>query len=146
MKIYTRTGDEGETSFFGGGRAAKSHPRVAAYGDVDELNAALLSALVSAFERSEGPDFPARVAARAAVKAAKGYAELVRRDEGVTAALKRRTESRACYWGTIPELADDIHDLTGVARVANLIFGRNGEETSDGDQGHDQKAPEPRRT
>jgi cob(I)alamin adenosyltransferase len=41
MKIYTRTGDAGETSFFGGERVAKSDPRVAAYGDVDELSAAL---------------------------------------------------------------------------------------------------------
>jgi cob(I)alamin adenosyltransferase len=41
VKIYTKTGDGGETSLFGGGRAAKSHQRVAAYGDVDELNAAI---------------------------------------------------------------------------------------------------------
>ncbi len=41
MKIYTRTGDEGETGLFGGGRVPKHHPRVAAYGDVDELNSAL---------------------------------------------------------------------------------------------------------
>ena len=41
MKIYTRTGDTGETGLFGGGRVAKDNPRVAAYGDVDELNAAL---------------------------------------------------------------------------------------------------------
>jgi len=41
MKIYTRTGDGGETSLFGGGRVPKSHPRVRAYGDVDELNSAL---------------------------------------------------------------------------------------------------------
>jgi cob(I)alamin adenosyltransferase len=41
MKIYTRTGDTGETGLFGGGRVAKDHPRVAAYGDVDELNSAL---------------------------------------------------------------------------------------------------------
>lgn len=40
-KIYTRTGDAGETALFGGGRVPKSHPRVEAYGDVDELNAAL---------------------------------------------------------------------------------------------------------
>ncbi|MGH7524852.1 MAG: cob(I)yrinic acid a,c-diamide adenosyltransferase [Gemmatimonadales bacterium] len=38
MKIYTRTGDLGETGLFGGGRVAKDHARVAAYGDVDELN------------------------------------------------------------------------------------------------------------
>lgn len=41
MKIYTKTGDQGETSLFAGGRVSKNHPRVAAYGDVDELNAAL---------------------------------------------------------------------------------------------------------
>jgi cob(I)alamin adenosyltransferase len=41
VKIYTRTGDAGETGLFGGGRVPKDHPRVAAYGDVDELNAAI---------------------------------------------------------------------------------------------------------
>lgn len=41
MKIYTRTGDTGDTALFGGGRVPKSHPRVEAYGDVDELNAAI---------------------------------------------------------------------------------------------------------
>jgi cob(I)alamin adenosyltransferase len=38
MKIYTKTGDGGDTGLFGGGRVAKSHPRVEAYGTVDELN------------------------------------------------------------------------------------------------------------
>lgn len=41
MKIYTRTGDAGDTGLFGGGRTAKDHPRVIAYGDVDELNSAI---------------------------------------------------------------------------------------------------------
>ena len=41
MRIYTRTGDQGETGLFGGQRVIKSHPRVAAYGEVDELNAHL---------------------------------------------------------------------------------------------------------
>ena len=41
MKIYTRTGDTGETALYGGTRVRKSDPRVAAYGDVDELNACL---------------------------------------------------------------------------------------------------------
>jgi cob(I)alamin adenosyltransferase len=39
VKIYTRTGDEGHTGLFDGTRVPKSDPRVAAYGDVDELNA-----------------------------------------------------------------------------------------------------------
>ncbi len=41
MKIYTKTGDTGETSLFGGTRVPKDHVRVAAYGDVDETNAAI---------------------------------------------------------------------------------------------------------
>ena len=41
IKIYTKTGDRGQTGLFGGGRVDKDHPRVEAYGDVDELNAAL---------------------------------------------------------------------------------------------------------
>ena len=41
MKIYTKTGDLGETSLLGGTRVPKDHPRVAAYGDVDETNAGL---------------------------------------------------------------------------------------------------------
>jgi len=40
-KIYTRTGDTGDTGLFGGGRVSKSDLRVEAYGTVDELNAAL---------------------------------------------------------------------------------------------------------
>ena len=41
MKIYTRTGDSGETGLFGGGRVRKDHPRVMAYGAVDELNSVI---------------------------------------------------------------------------------------------------------
>ena len=41
MKIYTKTGDRGETGLFGGTRVSKSDSRVSTYGDVDELNAYL---------------------------------------------------------------------------------------------------------
>jgi cob(I)alamin adenosyltransferase len=40
-KIYTKTGDAGQTGLFGGGRVEKDHPRVEAYGEIDELNAVL---------------------------------------------------------------------------------------------------------
>ena len=50
MKIYTKTGDGGETSLFGGGRVPKDDARVEAYGAVDELNAAVGVA------RSSSPD------------------------------------------------------------------------------------------
>jgi cob(I)alamin adenosyltransferase len=41
VKIYTKTGDTGDTGLFGGGRVPKDDPRVEAYGDVDELNAVI---------------------------------------------------------------------------------------------------------
>jgi len=50
VKIYTRTGDEGKTSLFGGVRVPKTDPRVEAYGTVDELNSAL------GLARAMGPD------------------------------------------------------------------------------------------
>jgi cob(I)alamin adenosyltransferase len=47
VKIYTRTGDTGETALFGGGRVRKTHLRVEAYGTVDELNAVVGRALAA---------------------------------------------------------------------------------------------------
>jgi cob(I)alamin adenosyltransferase len=41
LKIYTKTGDEGKTSLFRGGRVSKDHDRIEAYGSVDELNSVL---------------------------------------------------------------------------------------------------------
>lgn len=41
MKIYTKTGDKGTTGLFAGPRVSKDHPRIQAYGAVDELNALL---------------------------------------------------------------------------------------------------------
>ena len=53
MKIYTRTGDRGKTALFGAGRVSKDHVRVAAYGDVDELNAAIGVAMATSPARFE---------------------------------------------------------------------------------------------
>ena len=50
MKIYTKTGDAGETGLFGGARVSKASLRVEAYGEVDELNSAVGWARVAASE------------------------------------------------------------------------------------------------
>ena len=50
MKLYTRTGDAGETALFDNSRVSKADPRVDAYGEVDELNAWL------GFARARGLD------------------------------------------------------------------------------------------
>jgi cob(I)alamin adenosyltransferase len=56
MKIYTGTGDGGETGLFGGMRVPKDDPRVEAYGTVDEVNAFLGLARASLSERSRTLD------------------------------------------------------------------------------------------
>jgi len=56
MKIYTRTGDRGETALFGGPRVKKSDPRVAAYGEVDELNAAIGAARAAGADAEIGAE------------------------------------------------------------------------------------------
>lgn len=52
FKIYTKTGDKGETGLFGGRRLPKFHDRIEAYGTVDELNAFI--GLLSDYVESEG--------------------------------------------------------------------------------------------
>jgi cob(I)alamin adenosyltransferase len=52
-RIYTRTGDAGQTSLGDGQRVAKDHPRVAAYGSVDEVNSVLGLLLALAPEQPE---------------------------------------------------------------------------------------------
>ena len=47
MKIYTKTGDEGDTSLFDNSRVSKANVRVDAYGEVDELNACLGAAMAA---------------------------------------------------------------------------------------------------
>jgi cob(I)alamin adenosyltransferase len=47
MPIYTKTGDDGDTALFGGGRVPKNDKRVEAYGSVDELNSFVGLALTS---------------------------------------------------------------------------------------------------
>ena len=51
MKIYTRTGDKGETSLIGGTRVSKAHLRIEAYGSVDELNSYI--GLLRSYEEME---------------------------------------------------------------------------------------------
>jgi len=56
VKVYTRTGDEGTTALGDGRRVSKGSTRVAAYGDVDELNAALAVLLAEGLpESAAGP-------------------------------------------------------------------------------------------
>jgi cob(I)alamin adenosyltransferase len=52
MKIYTKTGDKGETGLWGGGRIPKDSPRINSYGTVDECNAVIGIARSAGVDRS----------------------------------------------------------------------------------------------
>jgi len=52
MKIYTKTGDKGETGLFGGERVSKNSLRIEAYGTIDELNAFIGLAIIEVSDKS----------------------------------------------------------------------------------------------
>ncbi len=58
-RVYTRTGDKGMTGLADGTRLPKNHPRIAAYGSVDELNAVV--GLTRTWSRSGPGSFPERI-------------------------------------------------------------------------------------
>lgn len=102
MKIYTKTGDKGETSLFGGGRVKKNDPRVAAYGEIDELNSfvgLLIADLDQAdlFKNAKPSAEPAVPALRIFLQAMQNRlfdlgAELATGDASFLAKLSRRIE------------------------------------------------------
>jgi cob(I)alamin adenosyltransferase len=57
MKIYTRTGDGGDTGLFGGDRVSKASAQVEAYGEVDELNSVLGVVRLTRLGGTEADDF-----------------------------------------------------------------------------------------
>lgn len=63
MKIYTKTGDGGETGLFGGERVSKASSRVDAYGEIDELNSVLGVVRLSTLGRGAPDDFDALLGA-----------------------------------------------------------------------------------
>jgi cob(I)alamin adenosyltransferase len=94
VRIYTRSGDQGETGLYGGQRVMKNHPRITAVGEVDELNAALGLCLASspdadireALERAQGDLFV--MGADLASPAGEGDLPVPRVTEGMAAGLE----------------------------------------------------------
>ena len=69
------------------------------------------------------PGFDSAAAARAAFAAGDGYAAWVRADAEATAELAARVERRGGFVRRVPELAGDVHDLEGLALLAEWLFG-----------------------
>jgi anion-transporting ArsA/GET3 family ATPase len=93
----------------------------------DVPRSADLEALRDALWAREGADYPAPLAAEAAVGAATRYADWVRADARSAQPLCERIEAQGCFWGCIPEFEKDVHDLSGLARVADWIAGKDEE-------------------
>jgi cob(I)alamin adenosyltransferase len=109
MKIYTKTGDTGETSLFDNTRVSKADPRVDAYGEVDELNACLGAARAAGLDAELGAALDAiqrelfAVGARLADPAARIAARVTK--AAVTAADVARLEA------TIDRLEGELEPL-----------------------------------
>ncbi len=98
----------------GGGDA----PEEIAGGDAQ---AAAVAALEDALLHSEGAAFPARAAAEATLAATQSYAALVRAQAGAMRALRDAAAKRGLFWLRVPELPRDVHDLEGLARIAEEL-------------------------
>ncbi len=134
MRIYTRAGDGGETGLRGGRRVPKSDPRIAAYGCVDELNAALGVAAASraldgdmaaVLSRVQGDLFAAGAdlsAPDAGPGAGLVGAGMVRSLEGDIDAFEGELEPLANF--VVPggdALAASLHHARAVARRAEAL-------------------------
>ena len=95
MKIYTKTGDKGQTALIGGKRVAKNHQRIEAYGTVDELMAHT-ALLMDLLENTHNKDFLLWVSDRlmtaSSVLAAEG--DVTKKIPQITTADTMRIEQR----------------------------------------------------
>jgi len=81
-----------------------------------------LAALAAALAEDAPEDFPAEDAARAAVDAARRHASVVRRHAAACEDLRHVVEDKGLFWRAVPELPGDVHDLDGLARIAEHVF------------------------
>jgi cob(I)alamin adenosyltransferase len=142
MKIYTKTGDAGETGLVDGSRVPKDHARVAAFGDVDELNAGIglarvhagaeLSPLLEDVQRdlfaigAQVADPRAQVASRAP-KAALGPERIVQLEKAIDAHQARMPPLTSFILPGGTALAASLHVARTVCRRAErsiLSLGR----------------------
>ena len=132
MRLYTKTGDSGDTSLFGGQRVSKDDLRVEAYGTVDELNA-LLGVVVATLASSGGT--PGVVAFR--------VAEIEQIHRGKTGAMISASalagaiiggatpdelsaiESYASNLGLLFQITDDLLDVTQASETLGKTAGKD---------------------
>jgi anion-transporting ArsA/GET3 family ATPase len=84
-----------------------------------------VAALARALAARAGAGYPAQQAAQAAADCAAGYAALARRDERALRALRERAvDGGRRFWRAVPELSQDVCDLSSLSRVGALVAAR----------------------
>ncbi len=91
MRIYTRTGDDGTTSLFSGGRVPKYHLRVESYGTVDELNSVIGLARA---QQPSAPPTPTSPDSASIVQSGGGFGDPARRADAATSSAWTPSRSR----------------------------------------------------
>lgn len=92
----------------------------------DGADARARTSLAFALASPPGDPRDAEAAATAAIAAAAEYASWVRRDEEATRGLRVHAEQLGCFFRRVPELPRDVHDLDGLARISDALFGGEG--------------------
>jgi len=80
--------------------------------------------LAAALSAAAGPDFPGEAAANATIEAARRHAQVVGRQARACEDLRRHAAQRGLFWRVVPEFPRDVHDLPGLARIADHVFGQ----------------------
>ena len=111
-KIYTRSGDKGTTGLGTGKRVAKSHPRVEAYGCVDETNAFLGLAVCSAQESHQALVEPLQLIQHDLFDLGADLCTPITKDEAPDAALRITEPQIKQLEDLIDEYNADLSDLT----------------------------------
>ncbi len=107
-KIYTKTGDKGESSLYGGGRVPKSHKRLQAYGTLDELNAWLGFAL----SQDGGEAYRAELTEVQADLFTVGAELSAPKEQDVTGLTRLTDEATSRLEGLIDKYDEELPELT----------------------------------
>lgn len=127
MKIYTRTGDAGQTSLYGAERVSKAHIRVEAYGTVDELNSVIGVARAALTDEALDADLAYLqnalfdVGADLATREDSPYAHKIARIDALDVETLEQMIDR--YQAELPALKHFIHP-TGTLAAAQLQLAR----------------------
>ncbi len=125
MKIYTKTGDKGTTSLFGGQRVDKNSTRIRAYGEVDELNS-LIGVIVADFADYSSSKSEGRVEKSKMISSSLDFArdKLARTIKGVADVPKKLLRIQAELFVLGADLATPLEVKTKVPRVTKSFAAR----------------------